>query len=61
LNFIVADLGTPGGRTFANRHQVVDGQAAFLAGNGRPLGTLFVPASEQQLRQYLDEMLALAE
>jgi hypothetical protein len=61
LNFIVADLGTPGGRTFANRYQVVDGQAVLLAANGQPLGTLFIPADEPLLRQYLDEKLAAAE
>lgn len=61
LNFIVADLGTPGGRTFANRYQVVDGQAVLLAANGQLLGTLFVPANELQLRAYLDQKLAGAK
>jgi len=61
LNFIVADLGTPSGRTFANRYQVVDGQAVLLAANGQLLGTLFVPANELQLRAYLDQKLAGAK
>ena len=30
LDFVVADMGTSQGRAFANRYQVVTGQAVFL-------------------------------
>ena len=61
LNFIVADLGTPDGRAFGNRYQIVDGQAVFLSGSGRPLARMFIPADESRLRETLEQQLAAAD
>lgn len=38
LDFVVADLGMPQGRAFANRYQLVNGQAIFMKQDGQPLG-----------------------
>ena len=58
LNFVVADLGTPQGSTFANRHQLVDGQAVFLMKDGQPLRVISIPADDIKLRSRLDSMLS---
>lgn len=61
LAFVVADLGTPQGRAFANRFGLVDGQAAFMKPNGQPLRITGIPADEQELRARLDEKLEALE
>ena len=58
LNFVVADLGTPQGSTFANRHQLTDGQAVFLMKDGQPLRVISIPADDIKLRSRLDSMLS---
>ena len=61
LDFVVADLGTPQGRAFANRHQLVDGQAVFLRQDGQPLLVTSIPADERELRRRLESRLAAVE
>ena len=61
LDFVVADLGTPQGRTFANRYQLVDGQAVFLKRDGQPLLVTSIPANERELRRRLESNLAATE
>jgi hypothetical protein len=61
LDFVVADLGTPHGREFASRHQLVDGQAVFLKQNGEPLQVTNIPADEKELRSRLEAKLAAVE
>ncbi|MFT7527662.1 MAG: hypothetical protein ACI9LY_002821 [Arenicella sp.] len=61
LDFVVADLGTPDGRAFANRHQLFDGQAVLLKRNGQPLGGMSIPADEKELRSRLESKLAGVE
>lgn len=61
LDFVVADLGTPQGRTFANRYQLVDGQAVFLKQDGQPLQAMWIPADERELRGRLDIKLTAAQ
>jgi hypothetical protein len=61
LDFVVADLGTPHGRAFANRHKLLNGQAVFLKQNGQPLGVTSIPADEQELRSRLEAKLAAVE
>jgi hypothetical protein len=61
LDFVVADLGIPQGRAFANRYQLVDGQAMFLKQDGQPLRTTSIPADERELRSRLDSQLAAVE
>lgn len=58
INFIVADLGTPEGRTFANRHGLVDGQAVLLNEAGQPFTVVGPQTPEAMLRQALDEAIS---
>ena len=61
LDFVIADLGVPEGRAFANRHQLSDGQAMFLKPDGEPLRATYIPEDEQELRGRLDSKLASVE
>lgn len=61
LDFVAADLGTPQGRAFANRYQLVGGQAVFLKGDGQPLEVTSIPVDEQELRSHLESKLAAME
>ncbi len=58
VDFLVADLGTPQGRTFADRHNIANGVAVFLRQDGRPLRVTTIPADEGDLRRRLDGKLA---
>jgi hypothetical protein len=61
LDFVVADLGVPEGRAFANRHQMVNGQAMFITQDSQPLWIRSIPADEQALRSHLDSSLTAVE
>lgn len=61
LQFVVADLGTPQGRAFANRFGVDDGQAAFLTPDGQVLVVTRLPRDKRDLRTLLDYKLAAIE
>ena len=61
LDFVVADLGTPDGRAFANRYQLVDGQAVFLKPDGKPLQVTSIAVDQQELRSHLESNLAAVE
>ena len=61
LDFVVADLGTPQGFAFANRHKLFNGQAVFLKQNGEPLTVTHIPKNEQALRSQLESNLAAME
>ena len=55
--FVVADLGTPQGKTFARRHNLQNGAAIFISPDGKPGKIATIPADEQMLRQQLDSKL----
>lgn len=61
LDFLVADLGTPQGRAFAERHGIRDGVAVFLRQDGEPLRVTGIPADQADLRRRLDGKLAEVE
>ena len=61
LEFVVADMGTPSGRAFAERHDLIDGRAVFLSPDGEPLRTTSIPVDERELRDLLDAELAAVE
>ncbi|MFT5135186.1 MAG: hypothetical protein ACI9LY_002988 [Arenicella sp.] len=61
LDFVVADLGTPDGLAFANRHKLFDGQAVLLKPNGQTQGVMSIPADEKELRSGLESKLAAVE
>ena len=58
MQFVVADLGTPQGRAFADRFGVDDGQTVFLKPDGQVLLVTRIPSDEQALRTLLDHKLA---
>ncbi|MEH6825601.1 MAG: hypothetical protein V7629_17020 [Motiliproteus sp.] len=59
--FVVADLGTPQGQTFARQYNLQDGVAIFLSSDGKPDKITSIPADEQELRKQLDSNLARVE
>lgn len=61
LEFVVADLGTPQGRAFAERYKVNNAQALFLSQDGEPLQATAIPADEQELRNHLEATLKAVE
>lgn len=61
LEFVVADLGTSHGQTFADRFGLADGQAVFLKPDGQPLRVTSIPGDERELRNRLDAKLAAVE
>jgi hypothetical protein len=61
LDFVIADLGVPQGRAFANQHQLGNGQAMFMSPEGVPVSATFIPVDEQELRGRLDSKLASLE
>lgn len=61
MQIVVADLGTPQGRSFANRFGVGDGQTVFLDPDGRAVSIAHVPDDEQVLRRLLNDKLAMLE
>lgn len=61
LEFVVADLGTPQGRAFAERFKVNNAQALFLSKDGQPLQITAIPADEQELRDHVESTLLAVE
>ena len=61
LDFVAADLGTPQGLAFANRYQLIDGQAIFLTQANTPMPDTSIPADERELRRRLESKLAAVE
>ena len=61
LEFVVADLGTPQGRAFAERYQLINAQAVVLRQDGQPLQVTSIPANEQELRSILESSLSSLE
>lgn len=59
--FVVADMGTPQGETFVNRHRLVEGAVVLLDRAGKPISVDQVPEDEQALRRQLDDGLAQLE
>lgn len=56
--FLVADLGAPAGKDFADRHNIPNGAAAYFSADGARLGLHGVAtASAGALRQELDRYL----
>ena len=55
--FVLADLGTPQGQAFANRHGLRDGQTMMLAADGTAVSKGSVPADAQVLRARLEGLL----
>ena len=57
LDFVIADLGTPEGTAFANRHRLVDGLAIYINEYGEPRDRATIPGDQQALRELLETLL----
>lgn len=58
VEFLIADLGTPQGRQFANRHNAINGTVMFYSAKGSYVRTIHVPPNTATLRSGLDDALA---
>lgn len=54
LEFIVADIKTPSGKTFTDRHGLQPAALVFFSANGEILQTLYSPQTGESLRQELN-------
>jgi hypothetical protein len=59
MEFLVTNLGTLEGRTFAQRHNAVDGTVLLFAGDGSLVKTVDQPQTADELRGALREAFAL--
>ncbi|EHQ51230.1 hypothetical protein ECTPHS_00979 [Ectothiorhodospira sp. PHS-1] len=57
VHFLVANVGTPDGRSLANRHGVRDGAVLLFSAQGTLVEQLPAPAGAEELRQALDRTL----
>lgn len=58
VEFLVADLGVPQGRQFAQSVGAVNGTVAFLSGDGTHLQTMHPPLIPEALRQAVHNVAA---
>ena len=58
VEFLIADLGTPQGKQFANRHNGINGTVMFYSAKGTYVRTIHVPPNTEMLRSGLDDALA---
>lgn len=58
VEFLVADLGTPKGSQFAQRHRATNGTVVFYSGEGSHVRTIHLPPDIETLRLGLDEVVS---
>jgi hypothetical protein len=58
VEFLVADLGTPEGFQFAQRHRAINGTVMFYSGEGSHVRTIHLPPDIETLRFSLDEVVS---
>lgn len=56
LTFIVADINTPEGKTFASRNGLMPAALVFYSASGNNLQTLYSPQTAESLRQELNRL-----
>ncbi len=56
LEFVVADINTPEGRTFTQRNGYMAAALVFYSADGRNLQTLYSPQTVESLRQELSTL-----
>lgn len=61
VEFVVADLGVPDGRAFAEGNGLDNSQVMLMGPAGKPLTKSFLPADERSVRELLDAKLAVVE
>lgn len=57
MEFLVANLGMPDGRQFANSHAAFDGTVLLFDAAGKRIGWLHQPGSVTELRQAIDQAM----
>lgn len=55
--FLAADLGVPDGRVFARDHNIHDGMAVLLGGDGSPVQRISMNLGSRELRQHLNQLI----
>lgn len=58
VEFLVADLGTPHGYQFAQRHRAINGTVMFYSGEGAHVRTIHLPPNTEALRLGLEEVVS---
>lgn len=58
LEFLVAELGVPGGRDFAQRFGAINGTVILLSGDGAHLRTIHPPIAPDMLRQSVEDAVS---
>lgn len=58
VEFLVADLGTPQGYKFAQRHNAINGTVMFYSGTGLHVRTIHLPPNTETLRYGLEEVVS---
>jgi len=58
VEFLVADLGTPEGFQFAQRHRAINGTVMLYSGEGSHVRTIHLPPDIETLRLSLDEVVS---
>jgi hypothetical protein len=58
VHFLIADLGTPQGARFAQRHRAINGTVMFYSGEGSHVRTIHQPPDTETLRFGLDEVVS---
>jgi hypothetical protein len=59
INFLVADFGVPQGQAFGRRFDLYNGSVVLLSAPGLAVNTLHLPFNTAQLKQALEDLLAL--
>jgi len=54
VEFLVASMGLPDGRAFAQHYKISSGAVVFFLANGTHSSTMRAPDSTQELRKYIE-------
>lgn len=57
-HFLVADLGTPQGSSFAKRHRAINGSVMIYSADAKHLFTIHLPPNTETLRKALEQALS---
>lgn len=58
VEFLVADLGVPDGRNFAQRHDAINGTVMLYSADGSHMRTIHLPLNTEILRHALEQVVS---
>ncbi len=58
VEFLVADLGVPDGRDFAQRHDAINGTVMLYSADGSHMRTIHLPLNTEILRHALEQVVS---